>query len=79
MSNENENLSNYSRAYPTQSINEGPTALENALVITFILLIGYGIYKAATYSPSVVSAVQEGTNAAVSGSLGVAAIASMLK
>jgi len=59
--------------------NEGPTAMEVALVIAVILGLLYGAYKLVTYAPVTIASVQAGTETAVRESLGVATIASMLK
>ena len=65
--------------YPHQMQNEGPTAMEVALVIAVILGQLYGAYKLVTYAPVTIASVQAGTETAVRESLGVATIASMLK
>jgi hypothetical protein len=79
MDNENESLSKPSSAYPAQTVEDGATTWEIALAAILILLVCYGSFKAITYSPKVTTVVSEGTKSAVSGSLGVAVIATMLK
>ena len=79
MYNENESLSKHSGAHPAQIVEDGATSFEIALAALLILLVCYGTFKAITYSPNVDTVVSEGTKSAISGSLGVEVIASMLK